>query len=88
MYIELPLALLCFILVFLIFFFVLKEQDEQDMPLGELAMLLLSEYQAIKLLPIEKRVEAKCLWDIKFDLYQQRLQKENIEPDRALRIVK
>ncbi len=87
--IELPLAILCLVLTFVILVSTILEKTEQDIPLEELAMLLLFEYRELQKLPVEKRLAAKEIWDSKFRLYCDRMTNEPAPKGGiAIRLVK
>ncbi|MBQ4851402.1 hypothetical protein [Pseudoalteromonas sp. MMG012] len=65
------------------------EKSEKDIPLPDLAMLLLNDYKKLSTLPIEKRIDAKREWDSRFQHYCERLEVSPLsEKSFSIQVVK
>lgn len=75
---EVPFILICiFVSVFLSFCVRKIEADNKEIPLPELAEILLLELDAINKLDRELRFDSKENWNNKFNVYLERKRSDN-----------
>ncbi|KZN34543.1 hypothetical protein N480_21195 [Pseudoalteromonas luteoviolacea S2607] len=66
-----------------------NEKCDEDIPLEELAMMLLADYRGILKLPVSSRVEAMERWKGRFKVYSVRLDAAGVKySDFSIQLVK
>ena len=78
MHFEILIVLTLVVLSLIAFVLSLKnwERDDSEIPLDELAKILLIEYRDMKKLPVSSRINAKENWDARFIAFCGRLEAE------------